>query len=146
MKIVSIKKAGIGIFAFSVAILALIFAVFSVDNSTNKMIVEYANNMGWQVNPTPIDIRHITIPSTLDSVYTAYNAVQKKSGFDIEPFCKKRVTRYTYKLENHKRSAEMNVFLGVLVYESRIIAADIYSNDMEGFMHGISEISQIKGK
>ncbi len=135
-----------GTLAFAVVIFVIIFGVFSIDNSTNRMIVEYVTNLGWQVNPSPSTISHLTIPAEFDAVYETYNAVQKVSGFDLTPFKGKSVTRYTYTVQNHAESGSCEVVLGILVYDKRIIAGDISSVDSGGFLHGITEISKIKPK
>lgn len=144
MKKLSFKKYFFATLVFSVLLFTVIFAYFSMDSQTNAMLVDYAKNMGWEVLPSPAEISHFKIPDEFDTVYETYNAVQKKSGFDLEEFRGKAVTRYTYQLQNHEMSGNMRVFLGIIVYESRIIAADIYSTDMEGFLHGICETSKIK--
>lgn len=144
MKKLSFEKYFFATLVFSVLLFTVIFAYFSMDSQTNAMLVDYAKNMGWEVLPSPAEISHFKIPDEFDTVYETYNAVQKKSGFDLEEFRGKPVTRYTYQLQNHEMSGNMRVFLGIIVYESRIIAADIYSTDMEGFLHGISETSKIK--
>ncbi len=128
---------------FAVIILILITAVFSIDNATNKMIVEYAATLGWEVNPTPAEISHLTIPKEFDTVFETYNAVQKSCGFDLEEFKGKQVSRYTYQVLNHKESQNVHVLLGILVYENRIIAGDISSTDKNGFMHAITETEYI---
>lgn len=138
------NKYFLGFLSFSLILMIIIFCVFSVDDATNKMIVEYTHNLGWQINPSPFEISHLTIPQEFDEVYEAYNKVQKASGFDLSSFKGKRVTRYTYELQNHVSSEEEKVLLGILVYESRIIAGDISSISSNGFMHGITEISKIK--
>ncbi len=135
-----------GTFAFAVVIFIIIFGVFSIDNSTNRMIVEYVTGLGWQINPSPAEISHLTIPSEFDAVYETYNAVQKVSGFDLTPFKGKSVVRYTYLVQNHAESDKCRVMLGILVYDKRIIAGDISSVDSGGFLHGITEISKIKPK
>ncbi len=135
-----------GTLAFAVVIFIIILGVFSIDNSTNRMIVEYVSQLGWQINPSPAEISHLTIPGEFDAVYETYNAVQKASGFDLTPFKGKNVTRYTYVVQNHAESEKSHVMLGVLVYEKKIIAGDISSVDSEGFLHGITEISKIKPK
>ena len=128
---------------FAAILFALICGVFSIDNATNKMIVDYVKTLGWEVNPTPAQITHLTVPYEFDAVFETYNAVQKNSGFDLTEFRGKPVTRYTYRLLNHKESNSVNVMLGVLVYENRIVAGDISSTDKNGFMHAITETSNI---
>lgn len=131
---------------FSLIIFLVIFSVFSVDSSVNAMIVEYVGNLGWQVNPSPMEISHFTIPAHFDAVFETYNTVQKNSGFDLDPFKGKRVVRYSYQLQNHIHSDDSRVFLGVLVYESRIIAGEISSTDGTGFMHALTELENIRQK
>ncbi len=135
-----------GTLVFALVIFVIIFGVFSIDNSTNRMIVEYATRLGWQINPSPCEISHLTIPKEFDAVYETYNAVQKVSGFDLTHFKGKNVTRYTYIVQNHAESDKSQVILGVLVLDKRIIAGDISSVDSGGFLHGITEISKIKPK
>ena len=129
--------------AFAVVILMIIIGLFSIDNSTNKMIVEYLEGLGWRIEPNPREISHLTIPNEFDAVYETYNAVQKHSGFDLTPFQGKKVTRYTYSVLNHKESNSAQVVAGVFVYEDTIIAGDISSTEMNGFMHSVNETSNI---
>ena len=129
---------------FSLVLFAVIFGVFHIDNSTNRMIVEYAQNLGWEINPSPAQISHFVIPAQFDAVFETYNALQKSSGFDLSEFKGKRVTRYIYEVKNHIQSQNSKVFLGIIVFENRIIAGEISSTDANGFMHGIAETSNIK--
>ncbi len=133
----------LGILIFALILMVLIFGVFSVDDSTNRMIVEYVQNLGWEIDPSPTEISHIVIPEKFDEVYEAYNQVQKASGFNLENFRGKRVIRYTYNLKNHQASPDEKVVLGIIVYESRIIAGEISSVSSNGFMHGITETSKM---
>ena len=144
MKTYTFKKYVVAILIFSFLLFSAMYISFSIDSSSNTMNIEYAKNMGWELLPSPVEISHFKIPVEFDSVYETYNSVQKKSGFDLEPFKGKSVTRYTYNIQNHEMADSMNVFMGIIVFESRIIAADIYSTDMEGFLHGICETEKIK--
>ncbi len=136
----------IAMFVFALILLAVIIGLFSIDNSTNRMIREYLENIGWQTEASPTEISHLTIPENFDAVYQTYNSVQTASGFDLEPFKGKNVARYSYRVLNHKRSADSEVIVSVFVYDSRIIAADICSTDSNGFMHGITETENIQNE
>ena len=148
MVVMSIKKYRyvLGTLVFAIVLLMIIVGLFSIDNSTNKMIVEYIQGFGWQIEPTPAEITHLTLPKEFDAVYETYNAVQLGAGFDLEPFRGKKVARYTYRILNHKESATSQVMAGVFVYENTIIAGDISSADMNGFMHAINETANIQSK
>ena len=146
MKIIKAVKRYRYIFAvvtLAIILLMIIVGFFSIDNSTNEMIVEYIEDLGWEIEATPKEITHLTIPKQFDVVYETYNAVQKQSGFDLEEFKEKKVTRYTYRVLNHKESKDTRVVAGVFVYEDTIIAGDISSTDMNGFLHAITETSNI---
>lgn len=129
--------------AFASVLLIIIVGLFSVDNATNEMIVDYIEDLGWEIEATPKEITHLTIPKQFDAVYETYNAVQKHSGFNLEDFKGKKVTRYTYRVLNHKESKNTRVVAGVFVYENTIIAGDISSTDTNGFLHALSETSNI---
>lgn len=130
--------------AFSVILLIIVVSLFSIDNSTNQMIVEYIEGLGWEINHTPSEISHLTLPKEFDVVYETYNSVQINSGFDMSPYKGKGVSRYSYKVLNHIKSEETEVIASVFVYENQIIAGDICSTAINGFMHAINETSNMK--
>lgn len=129
--------------AFGVVLIMVIIGLFSIDNSTNKMIVEYIEGLGWKIEATPMEITHLTIPNEFDAVYETYNAVQKHSGFHFEDFKGKKVVRYTYKVLNHANSESSQVVAGVFVFENTIIGGEISSAEINGFMHAITETTNI---
>ena len=128
---------------FSVILLIIVISIFSIDNSTNRMIVEYIESIGWEINPTPSEISHLTLPKEFDVVYETYNSVQLNSGFDMSPYKGKGVSRYSYKVLNHKKSEETDVIASVFIYENQIIAGDICSTAINGFLHALNETSNM---
>lgn len=131
------------VIAVSAVIMLIIFGLFRIDNSTNLMIIEYLNDLGWQVEENPTEISHLTIPTDFDVVYQTYNAMQKASGFNLEDFKGKSVTRYSYRVLNHQSSATTEVAASIFVYGSTIIAGDISSVEDNGFMHSVTDTSYI---
>lgn len=127
----------------AIILLMIIIGLFSIDNSTNKMIVDYIEGLGWDIEPTPKEISYVTIPEEFDAVYETYNAVQKHSGFPFENFKGEKVARYIYKVLNHKSSKDAQVYAGVFVFENTIIGGEISSAEKNGFMHSITETSNI---
>ena len=134
----------IAMLVFAFIILAVIVSLFSIDSSTNRMICDYIEGLGWQINTSPCEISHLTIPREFDAVYDTYNAIQKNSGFDLESFKGKNVVRYSYNVLNHEHSDSGGVIVSVFICDGEIIAADICSTDSNGFMHGIGETGYIK--
>ncbi len=129
---------------FGIVLLIVVTAFFSIDSSTNKMIVEYIEDIGWEIEDSPMEISHLTIPENFDAVYQTYNALQKQSGLSFEDFKGKKVTRYTYRVLNHKESRKSQVVAGVFVFENTIIGADISSADSNGFMHAITDTTNMQ--
>ena len=129
--------------ACAVIIIMIIAGLFSIDNATNDMIVTFIQDLGWEIDAVPAEITHVTLPESFDAVYETYSAVQSHSGFPFADFKGKNVTRYTYNVRNHKKSASDKVTAGVFVYENTIIGAEISSGGMNGFMHAITETSNI---
>ena len=127
-----------------VLLLIVIVGLFRVDNSTNLMIIEYMDELGWEIDHNPSEISHLTVPGKFDAVYRAYNDIQKTAGFDLEDFGGKKVTRYSYRVLNHKHSKDMAVFANIFVYENIIIAGDISSPDENGFIHSTGDVSFIE--
>lgn len=114
-------------------IILLIIGLFSVDNSTNEMIISYLNSYGITVEKKPVQISHLTIPNTFDKIYESYNAIQAEAGFNLENYKGKAVIKYTYRIINSEPEALVNVFL----YSNEIIAADISRQGSEGFVKPI---------
>ena len=131
------------IIALAAVLLWVIICLFRIDSSTNEMIIEYMSGLGWNIEESPREITHLTVPEEFDAVYRTYNAIQKPSGFDLESFKGKKVVRYSYRVLNHKYSSETDVTAGIFVFENAIIAGDISSASPNGFMHAVTETDYI---
>ncbi len=114
-------------------IIATIFILFSVDNNINNKNVEYIRSFGYEVDPNPTEIAHITIPKEFDIIYETYNEIAKKSGFDLTEHKGTRATRYTYKVINYSESDNGLIRANVFVSGDDIIAADLCSLGINGF-------------
>ena len=130
-------------FIFLTVALAVIMNFFSIDRSTNEMIVGYMKGLGWEIEASPSEITHFSLPDEFDAVYRAYNAMQKSAGFDLGRYKGKKVTRYSYRVLNHKNSSDTQVVAGIFVCDNVIIAGDISSVEQDGFMHSVSDTSYI---
>lgn len=111
---------------------------------TNKERVAFLQSFGWEIDPEPAEVRKIMIPAQFDDVYTAYNAMQKAQGFDLEPYAGEVCTQYKYKINNYPNETE--VYATLLVYGKVIIGGDISSAETDGFMHGFAADSARYGE
>ncbi len=119
----------------------IILLLFGADSQVNQENISYIQGFGWQVEETPEEISHLTIPTVFNSVFTAYNTALKHSGFDLTPYQGVRATRYTYRVLNHKESDSQHVKIQVFVTKKGIIAAHICSFKSNGFFLPINDTS-----
>lgn len=103
---------------------------------TEEQRVAFLQSFGWQVEPQAAETREVMIPAEFSDVYTAYNAMQKAQGFDLEPYAGESCTQYLYKVENYPNETE--VYATLLVYGEQIIGGDVASTKVDGFMHGFA--------
>lgn len=103
---------------------------------TNEERVQFLTALGWEVSEEPIEEQVITIPKKFDDVYTQYNEIQKAQGFDLSEYAGLEATRYTYEVKNYPDTTD-KVVADIIIYRNKIIAGDIQSTAMDGFMAGL---------
>jgi len=74
-----------------------------------------------------------TLPKSLDAVLLGYNEIQKEQGLDLSKYAGKKVTRYTYLLPEQE-GYDGRVYANIIVYRSRVVAADITGVGEKGFV------------
>lgn len=140
-----IKTRKLTILTISAAALVItaVCLLYSVDNATNAANLAYIRSFGWCADERPTEISHLTIPEKFDSVFEAYNSLEKKSGFDIAGYCGVRATRYSYRITNHAQSDSGMIRANVFVADGKIIAADLSSLEIGGFITAINDTSDL---
>lgn len=109
---------------------------YSYDKVKNESdVISFLSQFGWTVDTTPVEVKTVTIPEEFDKVFAAYNELQKEQGLNLSKYKNKDVTRYTFTVTNYK-DYQGTVYANVLVYRNRVIAGDICSADVSGFVHG----------
>lgn len=98
----------------------------------NSDRVKFIEQFGIDVDDEAIEEKSFKMPDSFDRVILGYNELQKKQGLDLSKYAKKRVTRYTYKVNNFDSDGE--VYANLFVYRNKIVACDISSADPEGFV------------
>lgn len=120
-------------------VITIIFALFSVDNLTNTMNIEFIRSFGWETENAPKDISHVTIPDELNSLYIVYSDIASIPGESLYDYCGKNLTRYSYTVTNHNLSGTGKIRANVFVYKSKIVAADISNLTTNGNTTSISD-------
>ena len=96
----------------------------------------YLASLGWQVDPEPIEVKTIVIPRSFSGVFADYVALQKKQGFSLEQYGGMEAVRYTFKVKNYP-TGEKEIVADLVVSGQVVIAGDIQSTALDGFMIGL---------
>ena len=96
----------------------------------------YLAGLGWEVEPEPLEVREIVIPRSFSGVYADYVDLQKKQGFPIEQYGGMDAVRYTFRVKNYP-TGEKEIVADLVVSGQSIIAGDIQSTALDGFMTGL---------
>lgn len=110
----------------------------------NEDRVEFINGFGIQVKNDPVLEEDFVMPDNFDRVILGYNQIQKSQGLDLTKYQKKRVTHYVYEVTNYDYDG--TVYVNLLVYRNRIIAADISSASAGGFVSSLLDVDTTKLK
>jgi hypothetical protein len=111
-------------------------AALSAVVKNNEQRVNYLKALGWEVEKEVIEEQNVVIPRTFSDIYADYNALQKAQGFDLSKYGGLEAMRYTYKVLNYP-GAEGTVVADIIVNRNEVIAGDIQSNALDGFMVGL---------
>ncbi|UOO38457.1 DUF4830 domain-containing protein [Oscillospiraceae bacterium CM] len=144
------KKAVLIILALAVVLAAIVLiagkldqtgaketAVLSAIVKDNDQRVSYLTKLGWVVEQTPVEEQTVVIPREFTAVYKQYNALQQAQGFDLSKYGGIEATRYTYRILNYPNVPD-NVVADIIVYRNEVIAGDVQSYALDGFMVGLS--------
>ena len=104
---------------------------------SNAQRVDYLRSLGWEVTEKPLETASVVIPKSFSDVYEDYNAIQTRQGFDLKDYGGLEAVRYTYEVLNHPGTAD-KVVADIIVYRDKIIAGDVQSVTMGGFMNGLA--------
>ena len=139
MFVCTVKASSIKFFAAILASALVLVGIVSVipviDSSGKKAVatIDYADittveeqvafltSLGYEVEATPVYEGQVVIPEEFDSVYEAYNRIQRSQGLDLEKYKGKTVTRFSYLLIGN----EQPTYATMLIYRDKLIGGDI---------------------
>lgn len=138
------KKALIIVFACAVVLLGLIFLRHGAsgdDLSTTEGRQAYLLGLGWEIDPATEEHRSVVVPDVLDGVMEDYNKMQLEQGCDLSRHLGEKCDQYTYELTNYPGNGG-TVLITVYIQGKELIAGDIHTTAIDGFMHGIKRTSE----
>ena len=103
------------------------------DISNKEDRIEFLSQFGIRVAADSEKEESFSLPESLDRVLLSYNEIQKAQGLDLSDYCRKKVQRYTYKVENYKDSG-LTVYANVIVHRHRVIGGDVSATGEGGFV------------
>ena len=68
--------------------------------------MRYLNDLGWQVDAEPLEVKHLVIPRAFTGVYADYAALQARQGYPITEYGGMEATRYSFRVRNHPSGGE----------------------------------------
>lgn len=108
------------------------------DGSTAALVAAFIEENGYKVS-SPLT-KEITIPSEFSDVYEKYNELQRRQGFDLRRHKGKSAVSYTFNVTGYvdkNGKPDSDVQIHIIVCDGKIVAADIASTKLDGFMEGI---------
>ena len=93
-------------------------------------------SLGWEIDRESEEEKTVIIPDNLEGVMEEYNRMQLEQGLDLGSHCGEKCRQYTYLVKNYPSDNE-KVYLSIYILDGELIAGDIHTNSVNGFMQGI---------
>lgn len=117
------------VFFLSVVIMCTISVMCFSNVKNTPSYFDVAIKMGYtDVEREPCEIEYITIPEKFWDVYTKYNELLKKEGYDLSYYKGERCIRYTYFIPS------VNARANILVHNGKVIGGDICGITIDSIM------------
>ncbi|MBE6794969.1 MAG: DUF4830 domain-containing protein [Ruminococcaceae bacterium] len=114
---------------------------YNVSAKSAEERIAFAEQFGWNVEKTPVEIKNVVIPVEFNDVYKNYNDLQLSQGLDLTAFAGEQVSRFSYVITNYPGYPEGTDYirLNILVHNGAVIGGDVCSVKLGGFMHGFEK-------
>ncbi|MBR1456433.1 MAG: DUF4830 domain-containing protein [Oscillospiraceae bacterium] len=136
------KKRALSLVVTVAAVLVVLILLRSCvqardDLSTAEGRADFLSSLGWEIDPDSEEYKRVLIPDKLEGVLSDYNAMQLEQGCDLSRHLGERCDQYSYEITNYPNS-DQTVLVTLYVQGRRLIAGDIHSTALNGFMHGLA--------
>lgn len=141
------KKAALIVVVLAAVLLALILLRWygsggkTYDMSTLEGREAFLLELGWEIDADTEEFRTVVVPEKLEGIMNQYNRMQQAQGYDLNEHLGESCQQYSYQLLNYPDS-DSPVFVTLYVQDGKLIAGDIHTNALNGFMHGLKKIAK----
>ena len=101
----------------------------------------FLSQYGWKVSGEAEEEK-VKIPAEFDAVLDKYNEIQKNQGMDLSKYRNKTLVRYTYEVANFGDVSGIpygdTVYITILIYRNKVVAGDVCTADLNGFITGLN--------
>ena len=134
------RRAVVIVAAIAAVLFALIFMRWQNSEKDKLMTTEgrkmFLSELGWEIDPGSESYKSVLLPQTLEGIMEEYNRLQLEQGFDLSQHCGEECDQFCYAVTNYP-NCESSVYATLYLQNGKLIAADIHSTAIDGFMHGI---------
>ena len=134
------KKKALTIVFLAAAVLVTLILLKSCgtgdDVSTPEGREAFLNGLGWEIDTESEDRRKVQLPMELEGMLADYNEMQLQQGYDLSRHLGETCMQYSYVVTNYPDKSQ-TVLATLYVQGQRVIAGDIHSTAMNGFLHGL---------
>ena len=97
----------------------------------------YLNSLGWEIDPDSESFRSVVVPQKLEGIMAQYNKIQLRQGLDLNKHLGESCRQYCYDVTNYPGGGG-KVIVSLYLQSGQVIAGDVHSTAVNGFMHGLS--------
>ena len=108
------------------------------DLNTTEGRAAWLKTLGWEIDPDTESFRTVVVPKKLDGIMAQYNKLQLKQGYDLSAHLGESCRQYCYDILNYPGGGEGKVVVSLYLQNGQVIAGDVHSTAINGFMHGLS--------
>ena len=108
-----------------------------IPGATDEERTAYLAELGWEVEPTPLETLDLQLPEDLSRTWGDYAALQEGQGLPFTQYAGQAVRRYTYTVLNYP-GIPKGVQANLYVAGDQIIGGDIIATGQGGFQGGLA--------
>ena len=98
----------------------------------------FLRERGWEIDLGTEEHKTVRIPISLDGIIQDYNQIQLKQGCDLSKHLGQTCEQYSYRVVNYPDKSQ-TVLVTLYVQNGKMIAGDIHSTALNGFMKGLEQ-------